>query len=61
MKPHQKTCFVYKNAYKLIGVDRRGLCTCGADPDAEADRAKGFGLSPKYVKDYNARISNTSS
>lgn len=49
MKPHKKSCFVYKHAYALIGEDRRGLCTCGSDPNAEEDRKKGLGLDPKFV------------
>lgn len=29
--PHEPTCYVYINARELIGVDRRGLCGCGAE------------------------------
>ena len=44
---HATTCFVYRYADGLIGMDRRGLCTCGlhnekpqrilAMPDWEGD------------------------
>lgn len=30
-RPHAATCYVFINARALIGVDRRGLCTCGAE------------------------------
>jgi hypothetical protein len=29
--PHNPECPVYRNARALIGVDRRGMCTCGAE------------------------------
>lgn len=29
--PHKKWCFVYVHARALLGVDRRGLCNCGAE------------------------------
>lgn len=36
--PHAKKCFVYRNAHRLIGVDRRGLCTCGAEAINDKNR-----------------------
>lgn len=29
--PHTTSCYVYKHARALLGKDRRGLCTCGAE------------------------------
>lgn len=29
--PHAQTCLVYRCAPALLGVDRRGLCNCGAE------------------------------
>lgn len=28
--PHSSECFVYRHAGVLLGIDRRGMCTCGA-------------------------------
>jgi hypothetical protein len=29
---HKSTCFVYRHAAALVGVDRRGMCDCGLEP-----------------------------
>jgi hypothetical protein len=33
--PHAETCFVWIHARALIGYNRRGLCTCGAEQKNE--------------------------
>lgn len=30
-QPHTPECFVYRYAPYLLGVDRRGMCDCGAE------------------------------
>lgn len=31
-RPHARSCYVYRNAKALVGIDRTGLCDCGAEP-----------------------------
>lgn len=40
-RPHDESCPVFKYADTLVGVDRRGVCTCGAEAD-NARRATGI-------------------
>lgn len=46
--PHKPACPVYQHAHALIGVDRRGMCKCGAE-QANEERAKRIAVNKAIV------------